>query len=79
MAWQGEAARLWKMLLYLLNHSVRLALFSTKVTMTFLRISLVLLELFRVAETVLVTFCTEASGSFEKVNLIIKVNSRQNL
>lgn len=58
MAWQGEAARLWKMLLYLLNHSVRLALFSTKVTMTFLRISLVLLELFRVAETVLVTFCT---------------------
>lgn len=58
MTWQGEAARLWKTLLYLLNYSVRLALFSTKVTMTFLRIFLVLLELFRVAETALVTFCT---------------------
>lgn len=36
MAWRGEIARLWKRLLYLPNYSVRLALFSTKVTMTFL-------------------------------------------
>lgn len=58
MTWQGEAARLWKRPLYLLNYSVKLARFSPKVTMAFLYISLVLLELFRVAKTAVVTLCT---------------------